>query len=470
MAKTYISTIKYEILASYDVQGVVEKPDLVGAIFGQSEGLLGQDMDLKELQQNGKIGRIEVTINKGKGTTTGQIVIPSSLDQVKTSILAATMETVEKVGPFEAKVRVLKITDTRKEKRETITERAKELLKHMQKFEGVESDSMAQGIKEDTRAEGVINYEGLAAGPEVNTSKEIIVVEGRADVLKLLGYGIKNAIAMNGANITAELITLCNEKTVTVLADGDRGGELNIAKLGSLTKIDFVAKAPDGKEVEELTQKEILQALKRKQKYVPGTKPTPFTPQGFNQQRPNPQYGRNFPEQNPRYGGFNRQPNQRFGQQGQFGQRGNFGQRSQFGQRPPFGQRPSFGNNFRQPFTQGQFNRAPTISAQTPIKVPEQKVELPKEFEKLKKDFAKMKGKSKAKLLDDKKKKIKEVDVKDLLDNIEKSKKKIATILFDGIITNRLVETAEKKGIKNLIGVRKGNVTPNEKVAVYTIE
>lgn len=465
MAKTYISTIKYEILANYEVQGVVEKPDLVGAIFGQSEGLLGQDMDLKELQQNGKIGRIEVTIIKGKGTTSGQIVIPSSLDQVKTSILAATMETVEKVGPFEAKVRVLKITDTRKEKRETITERAKELLKHMQKFEGVESDEMAQGIKEDARADDIINYEGLAAGPEVNTSKEIIVVEGRADVLKLLGYGIKNAIAMNGANITAELITLCNEKTVTVLADGDRGGELNIAKLGSLTKIDFVAKAPDGKEVEELTQKEILQALKRKQKYVPGTKPTPFPQQGFN---PQPQYGRNFQGQNQRYSGFNRQPNQRFGQR-PFGQQNSFGQRGSYGQRS-FGQRPQFGNNFRQPFGQNNFNRAPQINAQTPIKLPEQKVELPKEFEKLKKDFSKMKGKSKAKLLDDKKKKIKEVYVKDLLETIDKSKKKITTILFDGIVTNRLVETAEKKGIKNLIGVRKGNITPNEKVSIYTIE
>ena len=89
-----------------------------------------------------------------------------------------------------------------------IDQRAKELLKHMQKFEGVESDEMAQGIKEDARADDIINYEGLAAGPEVNTSKEIIVVEGRADVLKLLGYGIKNAIAMNGANITAELKVL----------------------------------------------------------------------------------------------------------------------------------------------------------------------------------------------------------------------------------------------------------------------
>ena len=148
MAKTYLSAVKYEILANYEVQGVVEKPDIVGAIFGQCEGLLGEDMDLKELQQSGKIGRIEITVKKGKGTTSGEVVIPSSLDQVKTSILAATVETVEKVGPFEARVKVTKIQDTRKEKRETITDRAKELLKHMQQNEGtMESGELADTIK-----------------------------------------------------------------------------------------------------------------------------------------------------------------------------------------------------------------------------------------------------------------------------------------------------------------------------------
>src|SRR5210317_1063517 len=144
MAKTYLSSIKYEIRASYEVDGVVEKPDIVGAIFGQSEGLLGEDMDLKELQQNGKIGRIEISVNKGKGKTSGEITIPSSLDRVKTSILAAAMETVEKVGPCEAKVHIKSIVDTRKEKREQITDRAQELLKKMMKFESAESGELAE--------------------------------------------------------------------------------------------------------------------------------------------------------------------------------------------------------------------------------------------------------------------------------------------------------------------------------------
>jgi len=487
MAKTYMSTIKYEVLANYEVQGVVDKPDIVGAIFGQSEGLLGQDMDLKELQQNGKIGRIEITVNKGKGTTSGQITIPSSLDQVKTSILAATMETVEKVGPFEAKVRVIKVTDTRKEKRETITDRAKELLKNMQQSEGIESDEMAQEVKEDLRVEDIAEYKGMPAGSEVETSDEIIIVEGRADVLKLLSYGIKNAIAMNGANITPELIELCKTKTVTVLADGDRGGELNIAKLGSLTKVDFIARAPDGKEVEELAQKEILLALKRKQAYTPGMQThAPMHENGtavFPQRQFNERRG--FDNRNGGREGYSNYPRQNFHERPSFGNRpfnrdrndrgGNFGGRPNNFSPRPFGDRRGFGgrDNYRQPFgdrnnfTPRPFNNNPRFTPQPQII--EQPVALPKEFEKMKKEFEKMKGKSKARLLDEKKKKIKDVDVKDLLTEVEKSKKKISTILFDGIVTNRLIETAEKKQITTLIGVKKGNIQPNEKVKIYTL-
>lgn len=430
MAKTYLSAVKYEVLANYEVKGVVEKPDIVGAIFGQCEGLLGEDMDLKELQQAGKIGRIEITVNKGKGTTSGEVIIPSSLDQVKTSILAATIETVEKVGPFEAKVKVLKIGDTRKEKRDVITDRAKELLKRMQKFEGVESSELAAEIKTDLRTEKIINLNGLQAGPEVANAPEIIVVEGRADVLKLLSYGIKNAVAMNGGNIDTPLIALCKEKTVTVLIDGDRGGELNVKKLASLTKVDFVAKAPDGKEVEELVQKEILLALKRR---VP-------LKDAFGGKE-------NFEEQN------------------------HYPQRNDF--RPTF-QRREFGShdNYRPNHFTGRDNYRPNFKPReeifnTPkIETPQT---IPKEVEKLRKVFEKLKGKSKATLLDAKKKKIKEVDVKDLLTEVQTSKKKVDTIMFDGIITNRLIEAANAKGITTIIGVKKGNITPNEKIKTYTL-
>ena len=492
MAKTYLSAVKYEVLANYEVQGVVEKPDIVGAIFGQCEGLLGEDMDLKELQQAGKIGRIEITVNKGKGTTFGEVTIPSSLDQIKTSILAATIETVEKVGPFEAKVKVTKIQDTRKEKRETITDRAKELLKHMQQTSegGMESTELADTIKSEIRTEKILNFRGLQAGPEVESAKDIVVVEGRADVLKLLSYGINNAVAMNGGNIDTPLIQLCKEKEVTVLIDGDRGGELNAKKLASLTKVDFIARAPDGKEVEELVQKEILQALKRKVPFAEAfngkenssdpRQPHSFQPrQQFNDRgnfQPRP-----FNNERPNFGndrGF--QPRQQFNDRGNFQPRNDrpfnnnreFTPRQQFNDRGNFQPRP-FNNN--REFTPRPFNNdRPSFGndrfAPRPFSAPMQREEaVPENVLSMKKEFDKMKGKSKARLLDEKGKKMgKDVEVKDMLDAIQKTKKKISTVMFDGIITNRLVEAAETKGIATIVGVKKGQISP-KKVKTYTL-
>jgi DNA primase len=482
MAKTYLSTVKYEILAKYEVTGMVEKPDIVGAIFGQSEGLLGEDMDLKELQQNGKIGRIEITVNKGKGTTSGEIIVPSSLDQVKTSILAATIETVEKVGPCEAKVQILKISDTRKEKREQITGRATELLKKMQKFEGVESSTLAESIKSGIRTEKAVTYQGMAAGPDVETSKSIIVVEGRADVLKLLSYGIKSAIEMNGSNISKELIDLCKQKEVTLLIDGDRGGELNAKKLSSLTKVDFVAKAPDGKEVEELTQKEILQGLKRRLPLKEA-----FNQRNFRQDSNQPRYERNnqqpYERTNQTYERNNNQqpydrnnnyqhPQERNNYQRPFN---NFERRSdnRFNQRGSYDNRPRqyvqnqrpFENRTR--FTPYQ-NPSPRLEEAQKVETIQKVEEAPKEILAMKKDLEKIKGKLKARLFDEKKKKMKDVNVKELVETIGKTKKKIDTILFDGIITKRLVEAAEAKGVKNIVGVRKSTVSSN-KIKMYTL-
>ena len=97
MGKTYIDTLKYVIYANVKINGLVEKPDVVGAIFGQTEGLLGEELDLRELQKNGRIGRIHVNLEEKKGMTTGEIRVPSSLDMVETCIIAGALETVDRV-------------------------------------------------------------------------------------------------------------------------------------------------------------------------------------------------------------------------------------------------------------------------------------------------------------------------------------------------------------------------------------
>ncbi len=487
MAKTYLSTVKYEVKAKYEITGLVEKPDIVGAIFGQSEGLLGEDMDLKQLQQNGKIGRIEISVNKGKGKTYGEIIIPSSLDQVKTSILAATMETVEKVGPCEADVKVVSISDVRQEKRGQITDRAKELLKKMQKFEGVDNDVLVDNIRSEIRTEKAVTYQGMAAGPDVEKSKSIIIVEGRADVLKLLSYGINDAIEMNGSNISPALIQICKDKEVTVLIDGDRGGELNVKKLASLTKVDYVAKAPDGKEVEELTQKEILQGLKRRvqiKEFLSG-KNDYNKNNGFENR--NSYDNRNGYEHRAPYENRNNYDNKNNGYRNNYAPRPSYGNRdnfqdrrdNQFNRNNSYENRNNYPRNdrFERPsFRDNKFNKNERFETRKSFDKPFKKQEFkptvveekPKEIIGLAKEFEKIKGSLKARFYDAKMKKIKDVKVSEMIDSIEKSKKKINTVAFDGIITKRLLETAETKGIKSVVGVRKSTAS-SDKVKTYTM-
>ena len=266
MAKTYINTVKYEIKLKFEIEGIVDKPDIIGAIFGQSEGLLGDEMDLKELQKNGKVGRIEINHTTSMGRTKGEVVVPTSMDMAETSILAAGIESVDKVGPCAAKFEIADIEDTRTNKRDEIKDRAKELLKRMMEKSKPEMHTLSEEIKENARAADITEYgpDKLPAGPDIEISDEVIVVEGRADVLNLLRNQIKNVIGMNGSNISNTIVKLSREKQITAFIDGDRGGLLNARKLCQIARVAFISRAPDGKEVEELTRKEILQSLKRR--------------------------------------------------------------------------------------------------------------------------------------------------------------------------------------------------------------
>jgi len=265
-ARDEFGTTKYVIYAEFEANGVVERPDVVGAIFGQTEGLLGDDLDLRELQKTGRIGRIRVEVHTKAGKTYGTITVPSSLDRVETSILAATLETIDRVGPAEARIKVLRIEDVRATKRKYIIERAKEILENLMDQEIPETQELTEEVKKAVRAKELIEYgpEKLPAGPHVPFSDSIIVVEGRADVLNLLKHGIKNAIAVEGTSVPETIIKLSRERIVTAFTDGDRGGELILKELLQVADVDYVARAPEGKEVEELTKKELVKSLRSK--------------------------------------------------------------------------------------------------------------------------------------------------------------------------------------------------------------
>ena len=256
---------KYVIRASIRANGVVNKSDVVGAVFGQTEGLLGDELDLRDLQKSGRMGRVEVDIKSDKGKSKGEIEISSSMDQVETSVFAAALETVERVGPCKATVKVTALEDSRTSKREVIIERARALLIDLLSDSRTAGSTITDTVRKALQTEEVVRFKGkLPAGPNVETSDAVIIVEGRGDVLNLLKHGIKNAVAVEGTNIPKEVVALTKEKTVTAFVDGDRGGEMIIQELLQVAEVDFIARAPANTEVEHITHKQIMKCLRDK--------------------------------------------------------------------------------------------------------------------------------------------------------------------------------------------------------------
>ena len=263
----YLSdTTKYLIHINIEAEGVVEKTDVVGAIFGQTEGLLGEDMDLRDLQRSGRVGRIDVTLTSKHGKTAGDLYIASSLDRAETAILAAALETIERIGPCVSRISVEGIEDLRVIKRRKIVDRAKELL--MVSFDevGLSTNEILAEVREASRIVKItaIGDERLPAGPTVLESDAIIILEGRADVLNLLRCGIKNTVAVEGTKVPEIVAELSRKKNTTVFVDGDHGGDLILKELLQVADVDFVAFSPRGRSVEDMTRKEIIKSLRNK--------------------------------------------------------------------------------------------------------------------------------------------------------------------------------------------------------------
>ncbi|MFX1453596.1 MAG: DNA primase DnaG [Promethearchaeota archaeon] len=383
-----LSTTKYIIKANVEIEGIVEKPDIVGAIFGQTEGLLGDDLDLRELQKTGRIGRIQVEVTSEGGKSTGVIIIPSSLNKVETSILAAGLEAVDRVGPCSATISIDKLEDIRKTKRETIISRAAELLKSWEEKVVPESQEISDEVIKSVRIEEIQKYgsEDLPAGPEIDQSETILVVEGRADVLNLLKYGYKNAIAVEGTNIPQTIVDLTQKKTIIAFVDGDRGGELILKELKQRGDIDFIARAPMGKEVEDLTRKEIIKALR------------------------------------------NKIPVEAFDQQSD--------------------KQKEKGKKVKRPKHQKKGE-----------KDKQKQVVLPELPENLLKESNAIQQTLRAKLFDNEFNPFDEVSVSELADKLPTYSEDIKAIVFDGLITQRLVDISVEKGVLYLIGVRIADLT-----------
>lgn len=257
-------TTKYFIHANLKADGVVERSDVVGAIYGQTEGLLGDELDLRDLQQSDKISRMEVDVESENGSSYGTVTIGSSLDRVETSVLAASLETIERIGPCESTVAVELVEDVRTTKRKEIVERAKYIHREMFDGDSMGTEEMLDEVRKGVRKGEITEHAGLPAGPNVEGSDAVLVVEGRADVLNLLKHGVKNAVGVEGTDVPDEIADLADEKTVTAFLDSDRGGDLILKELEQVADVDYVAHPPEGKCVEDLSSDEVNEALRDK--------------------------------------------------------------------------------------------------------------------------------------------------------------------------------------------------------------
>jgi DNA primase len=263
--------VKYLVRLRFEVDGVVERADVIGAIFGQTEGLFGPEMNLNELQKSWKVGRIEINLESKNDKTRGEVIVPMSTDIGTAALIAAAVESVDKVGPCSARVTLGAIEDVRATKRKQIVDRAKAIVREWSSKTTSEGENVLKDVTESTKRAKVVNYgmENLPAGPGVFSSEMVYLVEGRADVVLFLRTGIENVVALEGTSIPDSIIELGKKKRLIAVLDGDRGGDLIEKELAQVVRVEKVIRAPPGKEVEDLTPMDVLNMLRSEKLEAP---------------------------------------------------------------------------------------------------------------------------------------------------------------------------------------------------------
>ena len=265
--------VKYLVKLRFEVDGVVERADVIGAIFGQTEGLFGPEMNLNELQKSWKVGRIEINLESKNDRTRGEVIVPMSTDIGPAALIAASVERADKVGPCSARFNVGAIEDVRAVKRKQIVDRAKLIVRDWSSKTSSEGENLLKDVTESTKRAKVINYglENLPAGPGVYSSELVYLVEGRADVVLFLRAGIENVVALEGTSVPDSIIELGKKKRLIAVLDGDRGGDLIEKELAQVLKVEKVVRAPTGKEVEDLTPIDVINMLRAEKAEAPAS-------------------------------------------------------------------------------------------------------------------------------------------------------------------------------------------------------
>ena len=418
------TTAKYTIYGGIEIDGVVDKPDVIGAIFGQTEGLLGEELDLRELQKSGRIGRIQVDLESKSGKSFGEMIIPSSLDRVETAIVAAAIETIDKVGPCTARVSVKKIEDVREEKRRKVVDRARDILVHWETEGAFEIKELSEDIMKSVRVHeiGKFGPDNLPAGPDVDKSDTVILTEGRADVVNMLRHGYKNVVGMDGASVPESIKDLSKKKTIIAFVDGDRGGELILRELLQVADVDYIARAPVGKEVEDLTGKELAKYLRSKipvEQYQLATSERKQEP-------------------------LQKQERQAVAEV--------------VAERMPEKEQESVAERAAEKVERVE-NEPPRVAL------------ADMDVEKIRAMMERLQGSLEANLLDESWESKQKVAVRELAEILQNTSDKIHAVVFDGVITQRLLDISNNRGVAFLIGARVGNIAKRPQgITILTFE
>jgi DNA primase len=407
--------VKYHVKLKFEVDGLVEKADIIGAIFGQTEGLLGPEMNLNELQKVSKVGRIEVNVDSKSNTAKGDALIPMSTDISTAALIAAAIESIDKVGPFQARFGLVGIDDIRAIKKKLIVDRAKKIVQEWATKTISEGEEMLKDVY-DASKPGKLTAFGkaqLACGTGVFDSDWIILVEGRADVINLLRAGFDNAIAIEGAKIDETVTKLSEGKRVIAFLDGDRAGDLILKELQGLVKIDKILRAPLGREVEECTPLEIAEILKETAQYV----------------APSAQHGQSF--QQTQQHSESKQTNKR---------------------------------DKQEQITEIQQHQTQVVSNSSSSVQQEDNADI---LSAVREVYPQINETLEAVLLDSSMRTLLKIPVSDVVKKLNITEG--ATLLvLDGIVTQRLVEAADKAGIQYIIGHRTAELKKPTDVRVRT--
>ena len=415
--------VKYLVKLRFDVEGVVEKADLIGAIFVQTEGLFGPEMNLQELQKTWKVGRIEINLQSRDGKTNGEVLIPMSTDVSTAALIAAAVENVDKVGPCTARFTLVGITDVRADRRKVIVDRAKAIMKDWASKTASEGEESLKDIVDSAKKQRLITFgkEGLPAGPAVASSDTVIVVEGRADIINLLRAGIENTIAVEGTSVPDTVKDLAKRgRTLIAFLDGDRGGDLILKELTQVAKVERVYRAPRGREVEELTPVEILEILRER----PSSQ---GSEEGVEEREERPM------EQREHHNRYDRDRDRN-----RYNRRDRPDRRSRDRQDYQYEERPE-----REPVEHTELPPAPPMPADA--------------ADKVKAEYPTINGTLEAKVFDGTWGETGKMPVNELVSKIG-DLNGAKHLIFDGIVTQRLIDSASKVGIATIVGHRTGEI------------